>query len=101
MKYFFLAEGWIIGRVWELGGLWDEMTWRRAPHIQRLNLGIMEAGEVFWLYQIEKAVLMVEVKSSNPQAEGSTIGQVVIKRLIDAEQVIERLRISETILNQR
>ncbi len=99
MKYFFLAEGWMIGRVWEFGGLWDKITWRRAPDIQRVNVGIVESGEVFWLHQIEDAVLMVEVKPISQSTDGATIGQVVIKRLINAEQVIERLKTSEQILN--
>lgn len=94
VKYFFLSDGWIVGRVWEFGGLWDERAWRRPPHIQRMQLSIVERGERLWLHQVEEAVLMVEVRpSSTLQAEGSStsIGQVVLKRLITAEQVLELL----------
>ncbi len=89
MKYFFLSEGWTTGRVWEFGGLWNELAWQRKPHIRRLNLSITEQGETLWLYQVEETVLMIEVKPEN-QAQ-SSIGQVVLKRLITAEQVIEHL----------
>ena len=80
--------------MWEFGGLWDERAWRRPPHIQRMQLAIVERGERLWLHQVEEAVLMVEVRpSSTLQAEGSStsIGQVVLKRLITAEQVLELL----------
>jgi len=89
VKYFFLSEGWTTGRVWEFGGLWNELAWQRKPHIRRLNLSITEQGETLWLYQVEETVLMVEVKPEN-QAQ-LPIGQVVLKRLITAEQVIEHL----------
>jgi len=89
VKYFFLSEGWTTGRVWEFGGLWNELAWQRKPHIRRLNLSITEQGETLWLYQVEETVLMIEVKPEN-QAQ-SSIGQVVLKRLITAEQVIEHL----------
>lgn len=100
VKYFFLSDGWIVGRVWELGGLWDINAWRREPQIQRLNLCLVERGEKLWLYQVEDAVLMLEVKpeeqaNSSPQ----TIGQVVLKRLISAEQVIKRLASAEAVFN--
>jgi hypothetical protein len=92
MKYFFLADGWSTGRVWEFGGLWDESTWLRSPQIQRLNLSIEQQQEHLWLYQVEDAVIMIEVKP-NTQINQSkpTIGQVLIKRLIAAEQAIEIL----------
>ncbi|WOD40080.1 hypothetical protein [Nodosilinea sp. E11] len=89
MKYFFLSDGWVTGRVWEFGGLWNEIGWQRKPHMRRLNLSIQEQGETLWLYQVEETVLMVEVKPENEI--GSPIGQVVLKRLITAEQVIDRL----------
>jgi len=89
VKYFFLSEGWTTGRVWEFGGLWNELAWQRKPHIRRLNLSITEQGETLWLYQVEETVLMIEVKPES-QAQ-SPIGQVVLKRLITAEQVIEHL----------
>jgi hypothetical protein len=94
VKYFFLSDGWTVGRVWEFGGLWDERAWRRQPHIQRMQLSIVERGERLWLHQVEEAVLMVEVcPSPMLQADGSSasIGQVVLKRLITAEQVLELL----------
>jgi len=89
VKYFFLSEGWKTGRVWEFGGLWDEFAWQRKPHLQKMAISIVENGEALWLYQVEEAVLMVEVR---PIAQASrAIGQVVLKRLMSAEQVIERL----------
>lgn len=94
MKYFFLSDGWVIGRVWELGGLWNEISWRRQPDIVRLNLCIIEQDEKLWLYRVEESVLMVEVKPIlDPAATpaSGTIGQVVLKRLISSEQVIDRL----------
>ncbi|MBD2088916.1 hypothetical protein H6F67_03500 [Microcoleus sp. FACHB-1515] len=94
MKYFFLSEGWSIGRVWELGGLWNELAWRRKPEIERLNLCILEQGEKLWLYRVEEAVLMVEVKP-DASSSNSPIGQVVLKRLITAEQAIELLCAAE------
>ena len=95
MKYFFLSEGWTYGRVWEFGGLWGQTTWRRPPHIERLNCGIVQKGESLWLYEVEDAVIMLEVKSQTP--EPSNIGQVVLKRLITAEQVIKVLTEAEKI----
>ncbi|MBW4513614.1 MAG: hypothetical protein KME11_00130 [Timaviella obliquedivisa GSE-PSE-MK23-08B] len=91
MKYFFLSEGWNVGRVWEFGGLWNEASWRRKPEIDRLNLHISENNEKLWLYQVEEEVIMLEVKPATESATNSTIGQVVLKRLITAEQVIERI----------
>ena len=99
VKYFFLSDGWIVGRVWELGGLWDEGAWRRKPQICQLNLCIWEQGDRLWLYQVEDAVLMVEVKPTNPtqvDPAAQSIGQVVLKRLISADDVIERLCAAET-----
>ena len=89
MKYFFLSDGWTTGRVWEFGGLWNEIAWQRKPIIKKLGLYIAEATENLWLYQVEDDVLMIEVI-----AEGDTsipIGQVVLKRLITADQVIEKM----------
>lgn len=90
VKYFFLSEGWVIGRVWELGGLWDELSWRRKPDLHKLDLSIVERDETLWLYRVEDAVLMVEVKPDAAN-ESQVIGQVVLKRLISAEQVIDLL----------
>ncbi len=94
MKYFFLTEGWTVGRVWASDGLWSETAWRRQPQIQRLNVCVVEANEKLWLYRVEDTVLTVEVKpavANQDNASNRAIGQVVLKRLIDAEQVIERL----------
>ncbi len=93
-KYFFLSDGWTVGRVWELGGLWNETAWRRKPQIQQLNLRIREADEQLWLYQVEDAILMVEVKPGET-ISADAIGQVVLKRLMDAEKVIELLCLSQ------
>ena len=111
-KYFFLSAGWAVGRVWSTEGLWDEMAWRRSPQIHRTQLSIIERGETLWLYRTEEAVLMVEVKQEAPvvavlatvaseddaavppavaPAESKPFGQVVLKNLLYAEQVIDRL----------
>ncbi len=89
MKYFFLSDGWTTGRVWEFGGLWNEVAWQRKPIIKRLGLYIEEAAEKLWLYQVEDDVLMVEVRPEGDNA--IPIGQVVLKRLMTADQVIEKL----------
>ena len=94
-KYFFLSDGWTVGRVWELGGLWNESAWRRKPDIQQRTLSITDNGERLWLYQVEDAVLMVEVMPPNQQSPES-IGQVVLKRLMDAEKVIDLLCANQT-----
>jgi hypothetical protein len=93
VKYFFLSDGWVVGRVWELGGLWNESAWRRKPQIEQLELCIWENGEKLWLYRVEEAVLMLEVKPGQAILDASTknIGQVVLKRLITADQVIDLL----------
>jgi hypothetical protein len=92
VKYFFLSDGWIVGRVWELGGLWNETAWRRLPQIEQVNLCIWENDERLWLYRVEEAVLMVEVKPGSDLAGvPQPIGQVVLKRLITGDQVIEKL----------
>jgi len=99
VKYFFLSDGWSVGRVWAESGLWQEAAWRRAPDIQRLDVCLTE-NEVFWLYRVEDAVLTVEVKLIAVDAvamDTKTIGQVVLKRLMKAEQVIERLSKSEAV----
>ena len=99
MKYFFLSEGWVYGRVWEFGGLWDQFSWGRKPEIKRLNCGILQQDEVLWLYAVEEAVIMVEVQAEDTTKASSSIGQVVLKRLISAEQVIEILTCSDSIFN--
>lgn len=102
MKYFFLADSWTTGRVWEFGGLWNEQARRRRPYLQKQSLCIQEDEEVLCLYEVEDAILMVEVvpKSVTPtDTDQTTIGQVVLKRLLSAEQTIERLCQEQTILN--
>lgn len=97
MKYFFLSEGWTTGRIWEFGGLWDEFAWQRKPHLQKMPLCIVENGETLWLFQVEAAVLMVEVR---PTVEATqAIGQVVLKRLMTADQVVQHLCSVETIIS--
>ncbi|MEG4508047.1 hypothetical protein QUA82_14975 [Microcoleus sp. F8-D3] len=94
MKYFFLSDGWKVGRVWGVGGEWSHAAWRRQPDIQQLNLCLWDQKEKMWLYRVEDAVLMVEVKPTapvDPNDPGKNIGNVVLTRLIDAEQVLERL----------
>ena len=85
----------MVGRVWEFGGLWNEQSWRRKPELTRLPLGIIEQGERLWLYQVEEAVLMVEVRPT--QSSASSISNVVLKRLIGAEQAIARLAQAGTV----
>ncbi len=99
MKYFFLSEGWTYSRVWEFGGLWDQHSWGRKPEIKRLDCGILQQDEVLWLYAVEDAVLMIEVKPQTNTQAASIIGQVVLRRLIGAEQVIDMLASSESIFN--
>ncbi|HLO88915.1 MAG TPA: hypothetical protein VK203_28460 [Nostocaceae cyanobacterium] len=91
MKYFFLAEGWKVGRVWASDGLWQVTAWRRQPDIEQINICLIEQDELLWLYRAEDAVLTIEVKPITPELANQVIGQVVLKRLMSAEQVIERL----------
>lgn len=100
MKYFFLAEGWTYGRVWEFGGLWNEAAWRRSPEIIKLDCAIVQQGQTLWLYQVEDAVIMVEVEPES-SGEKPTIGQVVLKRLITAEQAIEMFHQADKLNKQR
>ena len=102
MKYFFLSDGWIIGRVWELGGLWNEIAWRRKPEIRQTPLYILEQDEKLWLYQVEEAVLMVEVKPGPMLTDdrNQPIGQVVLKRLITADQVVEILTQADVVMGK-
>jgi hypothetical protein len=92
MKYFFLADGWTYNRIWERGGIWNENAWRRKPHIQSLSLGMIENNQVLWLNEVEDTIIMVEVIPVYENAKlSNNIGQVVLKRLIDSDQVIETL----------
>lgn len=99
VKYFFLSDGWDYERIWEFGGLWDQVSWGRKPEIKRLNCGILQQQEILWLYAVEDEVLMVEVKPEEDLQGSSNIGQVVLKRLITAEQAIEMLHQAESVFN--
>lgn len=79
-------------RVWSSEGLWNATAWRREPDIKRVNLCLIEPDEKLWLHRVEEAVVMVEVKPvADPKLAQETIGQVVLKRLMSAEQAIELL----------
>ncbi|MFO8038809.1 MAG: hypothetical protein R6U67_05085 [Sodalinema sp.] len=91
MKYFFLSEGWTVARVWGTQGLWNVNAWRRPPDIERLDLCLVERGERLWLYRVEAAVLMVEVRPQTLDTKDTSISHVMLKRLMDAEQVLTRL----------
>ena len=94
MKYFFLSDGWKVGRVWGVSGEWTAAGWRRQPDIQQLNLCLFDRNEKMWLYRVEDAVLMVEVQPGatlDSADRAKNIGNVTLTRLIDAEQVLERL----------
>ncbi len=96
MKYFFLSEDWTVGRVWASDGLWQVAAWRRQPDIEQINLCLVEKNELLWLYRVEDAILTVEVKPKTLiDTTTQVIGQVVLKRLMSAEQVIERLGSAE------
>jgi hypothetical protein len=101
MKYFFLSASWCIGRVWEVNGLWNDWEWRRPPQIEKLALTIVEGAEQLHLYRVEPAVLMVEVQPQDAAGAPTVIGQVVLKRLITADQVIDRLtQMAQTTVEQ-
>ncbi|NEO53096.1 MAG: hypothetical protein F6K54_08395 [Okeania sp. SIO3B5] len=94
MKYFFLSEGWAVGRIWTVGGLWSETAWRRAPDIEKMNLCILDKNERMWLHRVEEAVLMVEIyptAEAQKSASNQNIGNVVLTRLINSEKVLEYL----------
>ncbi|NCO76260.1 MAG: hypothetical protein GW856_13665, partial [Cyanobacteria bacterium] len=51
-----------------------------------------ENNQVLWLHEVEDTIIMVEVIPIDENAKlSSTIGQVMLKRLIDTEQVIQSL----------
>jgi len=96
VKYFFLSEGWAIGQIWTVGGLWNETAWRRAPDIKKMSISLWDKdkNEQMWLHQVEDAVLMVEIyptTEAQKSASNQNIGNVVLTRLIDAEKVLEYL----------
>jgi hypothetical protein len=95
VKYFFLSEGWTVSRVWASDGLWQITAWRRQPDIQKLNICLVENNELLWLYRVEEAILTIEVKPTTAAPTNNSIGQVVLKRLMTAEQVIDRLGTAE------
>lgn len=98
MKYFFLSDSWTTGRVWEFGGLWNELAWHREPYLKQRSLCIKENDETLHLYEAEDAILMVEVMPKD--ISQPTIGQVRLKRLLSAEQVIARLCQEEQIFQR-
>jgi hypothetical protein len=98
VKYFFLSEGWGIGRVWEFGGLWDENARRHKPYIQHLNLAMVEKGQNLWLHEVEDAVLMVEVFPTKAAENPGPFGQVLLRRLLSGEQVIQCLQKAEKVV---
>jgi len=65
--------------------------------LQRLQLYLIEGGQRLWLHEVEDAVLMVEVMPGPSVSATETIGQVTLKRLITAEQVINRLTEAEAV----
>jgi hypothetical protein len=89
--------------VWEFGGQWDHAgTWRRPPKIEKLNLGIIEGEQLLWLYEVEDDVIMLEVEPGSDAIADTvpTIGQVVLKRLIGAEKVLEILQNAEEVIKK-
>lgn len=93
MKYFFLSQGWQIRRVWETSGLWNERVWRRKPQISNMGVYLVDRSEKMALYKAEDAVQMVEVIPEEDAGSKNevAIAQVRIKRLITAEQALERI----------
>jgi hypothetical protein len=93
MKYFFLSQGWQIRRVWEPSGLWNERAWRRKPQISKMGIFLVDRIEKMALYKAEDAVQMVEVvpEEGADSKNEAAIAQVRIKRLISAEQALERI----------
>ena len=91
----------MVVRVCEFVGLVNVHCWRREPKIEKMNLCMLKQDEKLWLYRVEEAVIMVEVKPmpDNHSEAAKTIGQVVLKRLIDAEQAIDRLATAQTLFN--
>jgi len=92
MKFFFLTDGWTYNRIWERNGIWNEVMWRRKPHIKCLPLGIVENDQTLWLYEVEDIIMMVEVVPLSDHIKlDQNIGQVVLKRLMDSNQVLDTL----------
>ncbi len=92
MKYFFLSAGWTYNRVWERSGIWNEVMWRRKPHIKSLPMGIVENDQTLWLYEVEDIIMMVEVVPLSDKVKlDQNIGQVVLKRLMDSDQALDTL----------
>ena len=64
-----------------------------------MNICLVEKKETFWLYRVEEAILTVEVKptaTAEVDSAAKAIGQVVLKRLMGSEQVLERLAAGQT-----
>ena len=69
-----------------------------------MNICLVEESEKLWLYRVEDTVLTVEVKPiaiAQVDPTARAIGQVVLKRLIAAEQVIERLGAAEAMCQMK
>ena len=64
-----------------------------------MDICLVDKNETFWLYRVEEAILTVEVKptpSAQVDSAAKSIGQVVLKRLMGSEQVLERLASGQT-----
>lgn len=101
MKYFFLAQGWRVRRVWDVSGLWNEMSWRRRPIIIPIGVYLVDGREEMVLFKVEESIQAVEAipedlsnnRDRTVSNDGSkvAIAQVRISRLLSAEQVLERI----------
>jgi len=69
-----------------------------ANRIFRMNLCLVEEKRKLWLYRIGRRSFNRGGKTQSPKSApaAQAIRQVVLKRLITAEQVIERLGAAET-----
>lgn len=93
-KYFFLSDGWNVGRVWSTDGPWNSVAWRRSPRIERTHLSIVQQTEILWLYRVESSIVTIEVRPDHPDSpatQGQSIGQVLLTRLMSADQALDRL----------
>ncbi|HBC43243.1 MAG TPA: hypothetical protein DCZ88_15510 [Pseudanabaena sp.] len=103
MKYFFLAQGWRVRRVWDVSGLWNEMAWRRRPIIIPVGVYLVDDREEMVLFKVEESIQAIEaipedvsnnrdqIMSNSNDGSKVAIAQVRISRLLSAEQVLERI----------
>ncbi|MEM7556285.1 MAG: hypothetical protein AAF378_19725 [Cyanobacteria bacterium P01_A01_bin.84] len=94
-----MSEGWTIGRVWGTEGLWEIAAWRRQPDINKINVCIARKDEILWLHQVEEIIVMIEVIPTQTSLKinaANNIGNVVLKRLMNADQVIQHLAIARS-----